>query len=71
MPWKRFVDDTITCIKPTSILHVIKLLNSFHWKHLKNWNSFAPHGNVGIQDELLTEHMISVRMMNFCNYSSQ
>ena len=43
MPWKRFVDDTITCIKPTSILHVIKLLNSFHWKHLKNWNSFAPH----------------------------
>ena len=42
MPWKRFVDDTITCIKPTSIPHVIKLLNSFHWKHLKNWNSFAP-----------------------------
>ena len=30
MPWKRFVDDTITCIKPTSIPHVIEVLNSFH-----------------------------------------
>ena len=30
MPWKRFVDDTITCIKATSIPHVIKVLNTFH-----------------------------------------
>ena len=30
MPWKRFVDDTITCIKTTSIPHVIKVLNTFH-----------------------------------------
>ena len=28
MPWKRFVDDTITCIKATSIPHVIKALNN-------------------------------------------
>ena len=30
MPWKRFVDDTITCIIPTSIPYVIKVLNSSH-----------------------------------------
>ena len=29
IPWKRFVDDTITCIKTTSIPHVIKVLNTF------------------------------------------
>ena len=30
MPSKRFVDDTITYIKPTSIPHVIEVLTSFH-----------------------------------------
>ena len=30
MPWKTFVDDTITCIKPSSIPHVFEVLNSFH-----------------------------------------
>ena len=30
MPLKRFVDDTITSIKTTSIPHVIKVLNSFY-----------------------------------------
>ena len=30
MPWKRFIDNMTTCIKPTSIPHVIKVLNSFH-----------------------------------------
>ena len=30
LPWKRFLDDTITCIKPLSIPHVIRVLNSFH-----------------------------------------
>ena len=30
MLWRRFVGDTITCIKPTSITHVIKVLNIFH-----------------------------------------
>ena len=30
MPWKRFVEDNIICIKPTSILHVFEVLNSFH-----------------------------------------
>ena len=29
MPSKRFVDDTITCIKTTTIPHVIKVLNTF------------------------------------------
>ena len=28
--WKRFVDDTITSIKPISIPYVINVLNSFH-----------------------------------------
>ena len=30
MPWKRFADDTVTCIKSTSIPHVIEVRNSFH-----------------------------------------
>ena len=30
MPWKRFVDNTIICIKTTSIPDVIKVLNTFH-----------------------------------------
>ena len=29
MSWKRFVDDTITSIKPMSIPYVINVLNSF------------------------------------------
>ena len=30
MSWKRFVDDTMTSIKPMSIPYVINVLNSFH-----------------------------------------
>ena len=29
-PWKRYVDDTITTIKPQSIEYVMSILNSFH-----------------------------------------
>ena len=29
-PWKRYVDDTITTIKPRSIEYVMSILNSFH-----------------------------------------
>ena len=28
--WKRYVDDTITYIKPSSIDYVLSVLNSFH-----------------------------------------
>ena len=30
MLWRIFIGDTITCIKPTSIAHVTKVLNIFH-----------------------------------------
>ena len=29
-PWKRYVDDTISIIKETSISRVLTVLNSFH-----------------------------------------
>ena len=29
-PWKRYVDDTITYIKPDFITHVIDIWNKFH-----------------------------------------
>ena len=29
-PWKRYLDDTITVIKLSSIEHVLSILNSFH-----------------------------------------
>ena len=29
-PWKRYVDDTITTIKPQSIEYFMSILNSFH-----------------------------------------
>ena len=32
--WKRYVDDTITYIKPISINYVLSVLNSFH-KNIK------------------------------------
>ena len=32
--WKRYVDDTITYIKPSSIDYVLSVLNSFH-KNIK------------------------------------
>ena len=51
-PWKRYVDDTITYIKPESILVVINILNSFH-QNIKFTYELEKDGKISFLDVLL------------------
>ena len=52
MSWKRFVDDTITSIKPASIPYVINVLNSFH-SNIELTYEEEKYGQISFLDVLL------------------
>ena len=53
MSWKRFVDDTITSIKPTSIPDVINVLNSFLHSNIEFTYEEEKDGQIPILDVLV------------------
>ena len=52
MSWKRFVDDTITSIKPASIPYVFNVLNSFH-SNIELTYEEEKYGQISFLDVLL------------------
>lgn len=52
-PWKRYVDDTITYIKPGSINVVINILNNFH-QNIKFTYELEKDGKISFLDVLLS-----------------
>ena len=51
-PWKRYVDDTITYIKPDFITNVIDILNKFH-QNIKFTYEVEHNGKISFLDVLL------------------
>ena len=51
-PWKRYVDDTITYIKPDVITNVIDILNNFH-QNIKFTYEVEHNGKISFLDVLL------------------
>ena len=51
-PWKRYVDDTITCIKPDFIMDVINILNKY--KNIKYTYELEHIGKTSFLDVSLT-----------------
>ena len=51
-PWKRYVDDTITYIKPNFITNVIDILNKFH-QNIKFTYEVEHNGQISFLDVLL------------------
>jgi len=52
LPWKRFVDDTITWILEEKVNHVIEYLQKYH-KNIKFTYEFEQNGNIPFLDVLL------------------
>ena len=51
-PWKRFIDDTITYIKPDFITNVIDILNKFH-QNIEFKSEVEHNGKISFLDVLL------------------
>ena len=51
-PWKRYVDDTITYIKPDFIKNVIDILNKFY-QNVKFTYEVEHNGKISFLDVLL------------------
>ena len=51
-PWKRYVDDTITVIKLSSIEHVLSILNSFH-QNIEFTYELEQNGTINFLDVML------------------
>ena len=51
-PWKRYVDDTISIIKETSIAHVLTVLNSFH-KNIEFTYEMEENAKIAFLDVLI------------------
>ena len=51
-PWERYVDDTISVIKETSIVHVHTFLNNFH-KNIEFTYEMEENGKIAIVDVLI------------------
>ena len=51
-PWKRYVDDTISIIKETSVAHLLKVLNNFH-KNIEFTYEMEENGKIAFLDVLI------------------
>ena len=51
-PWKRYVEDTISIIKETSISRVLTVLNSFH-KNIEFTYEMEENGKIAVLDVLI------------------
>ena len=51
-PWKKYVDDTISMIKETSLAHVLTVLNDFH-KNIEFTNVNEENGKIEFLEILI------------------
>ena len=68
-PWKRYVVDTITYIKPDFIMDVIDILNKYH-ENIKFTCAVERNGKISFLDVLLMGNNGKLETTVFCKKTS-